>query len=146
GGAFSKKSKFTYRFNAGLHHQERAFQFSKAQRYFICGALKYELDKNNTITAEYDYMWGKTSGNNVYVPSLNGKMFSLPRNFAIADSKTDNLIADDNYLRLLATHQFNSNWNINLLLGNIHGKWGEGSQLLADDYAPVTNDTLYRYA
>lgn len=146
GGAFSKKSKFTYRFNAGLHQQHRAFQFSHAQRYFICGALKYEVDKKNTITAEYNYMWGKTSGNNSYVPSRNGKLFSLPRNFAVADFKTDNLIADDNYFRLSATHQFNSNWNINLLIGNIHGKWGEGYQLLADSYMPVINDTLYRYA
>jgi len=146
GGAFSKKSKFTYRFNAGLHHQQRAFKFSHAQRYFICGALKYEPDKKNTITAEYNYMWGKTSGNNSNTPSLNGKLFSLPRDFAVADSKTDNLIADDNYFRLSATHQFNNNWNINLLLGNIHGKWGQGYQLLADSYMPVTNDTLYRYA
>lgn len=146
GGAFSKKSKFTYRFIAGLHHQQRAFQFSHAQRYFICGALKYEPDKKNTITAEYNYMWGKTSGNNSYVPSLDGKLFSLPRNFAVADSKTDNLIGADNYFRLLATHQFNNNWSINLLLGNICGKWGQDYQLLADSYIPVTNDTLYRYA
>jgi len=146
GGSFSNKSKFTYRFNAGLHHQQRAFKFSHAQRYFICGALKYEPDKKNTITAEYNYMWGKTSGNNSNIPSLNGKLFSLPRDFAVADSKTDNLIGADNYFRLLATHQFNNNWNINLLLGNIHGKWGQGYQLLADSYMPVTNDTLYRYA
>ncbi len=146
GGAFSNKSKFTYRFNAGLHHQQRAFQFSHAQRYFICGALKYEPDKKNTITAEYNYMWGKTSGNNSNVPSLNGKLFSLPRNFAIADSKTDNLIVADNYFRLLATHQFNNSWNINLLLGKIYGKWGQGYQLLADSYMPIINDTLYRYA
>ena len=146
GGAFSKKSKFTYRFNAGLHHQQRSFQFSHAQRYFICGALKYEPDKKNTITAEYNYMWGKTSGNNVSIPSLNGKLFSLPRNFAVADSKTDNLITADNYFRVLATHQFNNNWSINLLLGNIYGKYGQGYQLFADPEIPVTNDTLYRYA
>jgi len=146
GGAFLKKSKFTYRFNAGLHHQQRAFQFSHAQRYFICGALKYEPDKKNSITAEYNYMWGKTSGNNTYVPSLNGKLFSLPRNFAVADSKTDNLTADDNYFRIFATHQLTTNWSINLLLGDIYGKWGQGYQLFADGDIPVTNDTLYRYA
>jgi len=146
GGTFSKRSKFTYRFNAGLHHQEQAFKFSHAQRYLICGALKYEPDIKNTITAEYNYMWGKTSGNNTNVPSLNGKLFSLPRNFTVADSKTDNLIVADNYFRLLATHQFNNNWNINLLLGNIYGKWGQGYQLFADGSIPVTNDTLYRYA
>ena len=146
GGAFSKGSKFTYRFNAGLHEQDRAFQFSHASRYFLSGVLKYEVDKKNTITAEYNYMWGKTSGNNVNIPSSNGKLFSLPRNFAVADSKTDNLIVDDNYFRLLGTHQFNKNWSLNLLLGNIYGKWGHGYQLLADGNMPVTNDTLYRYA
>ena len=146
GGAFSKKSKLTYRFNAGFHDQDRAFQISHARRYFLCGALKYEVDKKNTITAEYDYMWGKTSGNNYNTPSLNGKLFSLPQNFAIADSKTDNLIVDDNYFRLLATHQFNNNWSINFVLGNIYGKWGQGYQLLAASYIPVTNDTVYRYA
>jgi iron complex outermembrane receptor protein len=146
GGAFSKKSKFTYRFNAGVHRQQRAFNYSYAERYFICGAFKYEPGKKNTITVEYNYMWGKTRGNNFNVPSVKGKLFSLPRNFAVADSKTDNLIVADNYFRLSATHQFNNNWNINLLLGNIYGKWGQGNQLLADAELPVTNDTLYRYA
>lgn len=146
GGAFSKKSKFTYRFNAGLHKQDRAFQFSNATRYFVCGALKFEPTKKNVITAEYNYMWGKTSGNNTDVPSLNGRMFSLPRNFAVANAKTDNLIGSDNYFRLLATHQFNSNWSLSLLLGDIYGKWGQGYILRADGDVPVTNDTLYRYA
>ncbi|HEX7846617.1 MAG TPA: TonB-dependent receptor, partial [Chitinophagaceae bacterium] len=146
GGTFSKKSKFSYRLNAGFHHQQRAFQYSNAKRHFICGAIKYEPDKKNTITAEYNFMRGKTSGNNVGLPSLDGKLFSLPQNFAVADSKTDNLIATDNYFRLLATHQFNNNWNINLLLGNIYGKWGQGYQLFADVEIPVSNDTLYRYA
>jgi len=146
GGAFSKKSKLSYRFNAGLHTQNRAFQFSNASRYFICGALKYEPDKKNTITAEYNYMWGKTSGNNVVIQSLNGKMFSLPRNFAVADSKTDNLTVSDNYFRLLGTHTFNNNWSLGLLLGNINGKWGQGYQLNADVFIPVSNDTLYRNA
>jgi iron complex outermembrane receptor protein len=146
GGAFSKKSKFTYRFNAGLHNQKRAFQFGNAKHYFICGAIKYEPNKKNTITAEYNYMWGKTSGNNVDIPSLNGKLFSLPRNFAVADSKTDNLIVTDNYFRLLTSHQFNNNWSFNFLLGNIYGKWGQDYTLSADGDIPVMNDTLYRYA
>jgi len=146
GGPFSKKSKFTYRINAGLHKQNRAFQFSNGSRYFASGALKCEPDKKNTITTEYNYMWGKTSGNNFDVPSLNGRMFALPRNFAIADAKTDNIIVADNYFRLLATHRFNDNWNLNLLLGNMYGKWGQDYNLDADGDIPVTNDTLYRYA
>ena len=40
GGAFTKSGKFYYRFNAGVHKQERAFQFGKAKRYFICPCFK----------------------------------------------------------------------------------------------------------
>lgn len=56
GGPIDQKEKFTYRVNAGAHNQERAFQFSKAYRYFICAAVKYEPDTNTRITAEYNYM------------------------------------------------------------------------------------------
>lgn len=146
GGAFSKKSNLSYRFNTGFQQQNRSFKFSNASRFFICGALKYDPDKKNIITAEYNYMWGKTSGNNDNLPSINGKMFSLPRKFAVADAKTDNLIVADNYYRLEAKHKFNENWNLTFLLGYMSGKWGQGYQLTADGNTPVTNDSLYRLA
>jgi iron complex outermembrane receptor protein len=146
GGPFSKSSKFSYRFNAGIHRQDRAFKFSDASRHFICGALKFEPDKKNSITAEYNYTWGKSSGNNDGLPSINGKMFSLPRNFAVADAKTDQIIASDNYFRLQARHNFNEHWNLNFLLGYINGVWGGEHMLDADEEHPVSNDTLYRYA
>jgi iron complex outermembrane receptor protein len=42
GGPLNKKANLTYRFNAGTHNQERAFQFGKAYRYFVCAAVKYD--------------------------------------------------------------------------------------------------------
>src|SRR5206468_3864384 len=48
GGSFSKSSRFSYRFNAGIHQQDRAFQFSTASRYFICAAVKYDLNKKTS--------------------------------------------------------------------------------------------------
>jgi len=88
GGTLSKNGKLSYRFNAGIHKQDRAFQFSKALRYFICPVVKYDFNTKTSLTAEYNYMWAKTSGNNDELPSIKGKMFSLPRN---------NLTTTDNY-------------------------------------------------
>jgi len=54
GGALSKNGKISYRFNAGLHNQERAFQFGKAVRYFVCPVLKYDINTKTSVTAEYN--------------------------------------------------------------------------------------------
>ena len=143
GGAFSKKSKFSYRFNAGIHTQKRAFQFSKAYRYFICGAVTYNLNQKTSVTAEYNYMFGKTSGNNENLPSLNGKIFALPKNFAVADAITDQYAVSDNYYRLQARHNFNDNWHLNVLAAYAQG-YAHNHQLYAAKYIAVSNDTLYR--
>jgi len=144
GGAFAKKSKFLYRFNAGVHTQNRAFQFSKAYRYFICGAVTYNLDKKTSVTGEYNYMFGKTSGNNDYLPSLNGKIFALPRNFAVANANTDKYAVADNYYRLQLRHNFNDNLHANVLVAYAQG-YTHNHSLLTDPDIPVSNDTLYRY-
>lgn len=144
GGAFSKKSKFFYRFNAGILSQKRAFQFSKAYRYFICGAVTYNLNKKTSLTAEYHNMFGKTSGNNENLPSLNGKIFALPQNFAAADANTDQYSVSDNYYRLQLRHNFNDNWHINALAAYVQG-YAHNHLLYADADILVSNDTLYPY-
>jgi iron complex outermembrane receptor protein len=143
GGTFDKAKKFSYRFNAGIQQQDRAFQFGKASRYFVCAALKYEINKKTSVTAEYNYMLGKTFGNNDNLPSLNGKLFALPANFAVADANTDALTANDAYYRAQLKHSFNDNWHLNAQIAYVHGTWG-GYMLDADGSVPVSNDTLYR--
>ena len=145
GGTVGKRGKFSYRFNAGVHNQRRAFQFGKASRYFVCAAVKYEPGNKTSITAEYNYMRGRTLGNNDGTPSINGKMFSLPQNFAIADANTDRLNVVDNYYRIQLKHHFNDNWKLNVQVAYAHGTWG-GNRLWADADTPVTNDTLHRIA
>ena len=144
GGAFSKKSKFFYRLNAGAHTQKRAFQFGDAYRYFICGAVTYKLNQKTSVTAEYNTMFGKTSGNNENLPSLNGQLFVLPRNFAVADATTDQYTVRDNYYRLQLRHDFNDNWHVNFLAAYAKG-YANSHLLYADTDMPVSNDTLYRY-
>ena len=100
GGSIDKAGRFSYRFNTGAHYQQRAFENSNASRYFLCAALSYELNKNTSITAEYNNMYGKTQGNNTDVPSLNGKMFALPESFAVANASTDKYTVTDKYYRL----------------------------------------------
>lgn len=145
GGVVDKKGKLSYRFNSGVHYQKRSFQLSKASRYFICGALRYEPGAKTSITAEYNYLLGKTSGDNNGLPSVNGKIFSLPRDFTVADYNTDRLIADDKYYRLQLKHNFNDNWRLNAQIAFVDGNW-TGNRLNADVDIPVSNDTLYRYS
>ncbi len=144
GGSFSKSSKFSYRFNAGFHHQNRSFQFGTASRYFVCAALKYDLNKKTSFTAEYNLMNAETKGNNNDLPSINGKMLALPANFAVADASTDKLAPRDNYFRVHFKHAFNDHWQLNAQLAYIDGSYIFHS-LQTDAFLPVTNDTLYRY-
>ena len=144
GGAFSKKSNFSYRFNAGIHTQKRAFQFGEAYRYFTCGAVTYKVNQKTSVTAEYNRMFGKTSGNNDGLPSLNGQLFTLPRNFAVADANTDQYTVRDNYYRLQLRHNFNDNWHANFLAAYAQG-YAHNHLLYTDTEIPVSNDTLYRY-
>ncbi len=143
GGMLKKSGKISYHFNAGVHNQERAFQFGKAFRHFICAAATYDLDKKASVTVEYNYMYGRTSGNNGYLPSVNGKMFVLPHNFAVADARTDKLTSTDNYYRIQLKHSFNDNWRFIAQGAYVNGPWG-GYMLNADGDVPVSNDTLYR--
>ncbi len=143
GGAFTKSGKFYYRFIAGVYKQGRDFQFGKAIRYFICPALTYEFNKKTSVTAEFNYMYGKTSGNNNGLPAVDGKMFVLPRNFAIADPATDAITGIDNYYRLKIKHDFNDDWHLNIQAASVRGPW-DGYQLYSNDNVPISNDTLYR--
>ena len=143
GGAFTKSGKLYYRFIAGIHKQERNFQFGKAIRYFICPALTYEFNKKTSVTAEYNYMYGKTSGNNDGLPSINGKMFQLPRDFAVADAATDAITGIDHYYRLHFGHDFDSNWHLNVQVASVSGPWN-GDLLQSAGDASISNDTLYR--
>ncbi|MEX6689555.1 TonB-dependent receptor [Danxiaibacter flavus] len=144
GGTFSKSSKFSYRFNAGVHRQNRSFQFGTASRYFVCAAVKYDLTKKISFTAEYNLMKAETKGNNTDLPSIDGKMLMLPRNFAVADASTDKVAPSDNYFRIHFKHIFNDNWQLNAQLAYIDGSY-IFHWLQTDPSLQVTNDTLYRY-
>src|SRR5262249_38721911 len=87
----------------------------------------------------------RTAGNNDNLPSINGKMFLLPPNFAAADDKSDQLIVADNLYRVNLKHDVNNNWHLNAQLAYANGKWG-GHLMGTEDDLPVSNDTLYRYA
>lgn len=143
GGVLSKNGKILYRFNAGIQNQERAFKFGKAMRYFICSAIKYDLNTRTSVTLEYNYMWGRTLGTNDGVPSVKGKLFTLAGSFAVADANTDQLTVADNYYRVAVKHNFNNNWHLNMQFGYVHGKWG-GYQMATNADVPVSGDTLYR--
>ena len=143
GGPLTKSGKLFYRFVAGIHHQERAFRFGKGTWHFLCPALTYEFNQKTSLTAEFNYMFGKTSGNNDGIPAIDDKMFVLPRDFAVSDPATYALTVNDKYYRLHLKHDLNENWHLNIQAASVHGPWG-GYGVYGDDNSPVTNDTLYR--
>ena len=143
GGTLTKSGKLYYRFIAGIHKQRRDFQFGKAMRYFICPALTYEFNKKTSVTAEYNHMYGKTSGNNNSLPAVDGQMFVLPRNFAVATPANDAITSMDNYYRLKIKHDFNDSWHINIQAAFVSGPW-DGDRLYSNVNVPISNDTLYR--
>jgi iron complex outermembrane receptor protein len=144
GGEIKKGSRFTYRINAGIHHQQQFYKYGYLTKYFAAGVLKYEATKNTNVTFEYNFAHGKSLNDHNYLPTIDGRFFVLPNNFNISDPNVGGVATYDHYFRFNFNHTFNPDWSLNAQLGAVSGAWKANAMNLNSD-ASVANDTIYRY-
>jgi iron complex outermembrane recepter protein len=143
GGAFSEKSKFSYRLAAGAQRQNGMVDFTKANRYFISPSLRYNFKEKTYIQAEFNRMGGYSlNGTAPTIPSVNNQLFALPNNFAVSDPNIEGLKTFDNYSRISFVHQFTNGWRINAQTAYINGLYGGDAMYMTG--FNETQDTIYR--
>jgi iron complex outermembrane receptor protein len=147
GGEVKRGAAFTYRLNAGLQHQGRHYRYGYFTKYFVAGALQYEIKQNTALTIEYNFMNGKSLDNIRYLPSVNGKLFVVPDDILISDPNASGVNGYDHYIKSGFHHKFNEHWSLNVDAGVVFGKWNANGLYLDDFHRNniVSNDTIYRY-
>ncbi len=127
-GKLSKDGKLLYRLNlmGQLKGSHRDYEFNN--RYSIVPVVKYQLNDQTSLTAEYTYQYSQMSviGSN-YVFSPNG-YGDLPINFTTAEPNIDPSEINDHSLFLTLDHQLSPNWQLTAKLAYFNYKQ-EGSSL-----------------
>ena len=85
-------------------------------RISIAPSIRFNLNSNTYIVAEYNLNWSKSRGADPTIPSVNGKPFVLPQNFSVADPNLPGFYNWDHMGSLKVVHKFNDNWKFN---GNV---------------------------
>ena len=113
-GSALKDKGFSYRFNAAYETQHYYFDYAQRRKLLIAPVIQYNFSKRTSLLAE----WNMTQGRALY-GSQFGK--SETEAFVQKDSWKANYLADpglptskldEQYGRLVFTHDFNSNWKI----------------------------------
>lgn len=120
-GKYDDSDKLFYRINLMGMHKKGFMKFDNNDRIVIAPSLRYNIDSQTSITAEYIYQ------------HLNYQMLSeaqmspygfgsLPIDFTITDPSTRPYRADEHNIFVNLQHNFNDNWSINTQVANINSK------------------------
>ena len=142
GGEFKKDGKLTYRLNTGFQQSAKFYKLSNFNRYFIAAALKYDFDKNTSLTFEHNYVKAISAHNAYNQISINEQFYALPYNMAMNDPNIGNFMGADVYNRVHLHHQLNENLNFNAQVAYMTTDW-DGAALYLNGIS-ATKDTIYR--
>jgi iron complex outermembrane receptor protein len=140
-GKLSKDSRLLYRLNLmgqskGSH---REFEFNN--RYTISPVVKYKINEQTSITAEYTYQYSQMSAiGSAYVFDANG-FGKQPRSATTASANLDPTIIHDHSAFLIFEHQISPNWKLTGQLAYFNYSQ-VGSSLWAD--SAKTDGSVYR--
>lgn len=120
GGELQKDGNLLYRINLmgstkGTH---RDYEFNN--RYTIAPSLRYQINDNTSVTAEYIYQYSKMSVvGAAYVFSPNG-FGDLPRDFTVAEPNIDPTHIHEHNIFVNLNHKLTSNWEVTAQLGYLN--------------------------
>lgn len=142
GGEFQRNGKLTYRLNTGMQQSSKFYKMGNFNRFFVCGALKYDFTPNSSLTVEHNYVKAVTAHNSFNQISINEEFFKLPIDMAMNDPNIGNYMGADVYTRAFFQHKINDNWKLNAQVAHMTTDW-DGNALYVTGLSP-TKDTIYR--
>ncbi|RCR70385.1 TonB-dependent receptor [Larkinella punicea] len=141
-GKLSQDNRLLYRLNVmgqskGSH---RDFEFNN--RYTIAPVVKYKINEQTSITAEYTYQYSQMSAiGSAYVFDANG-LAKQPRNATNSFANLDPTVIHDHSAFLIFEHQISDNWKLTGQLAYFNFNQ-VGSSLWAD--SAKTDGRIYSY-
>lgn len=108
----TKDGKLSYRLNlmGQMKGSHRDYEYSN--RYSIVPVLKYQINKNTSLTAEYTYQHVQSSPlGSAYVFSKNNKA-DLPLTSSTLEPNLAPTVTRDNSLFLILNHKLNERWSV----------------------------------
>lgn len=118
-GVYDKSKKLYYRLNLSAMHKKGFMQFDDNSRIVIAPSLKYNFDKNTSLTAEYIYQ------NLTYLMLSEAQISpygfgTLPIDFTITDPSTRPYRANEHNAFLNFKKSFDDRWDMTIQLANIN--------------------------
>ncbi|MEH6309154.1 TonB-dependent siderophore receptor [Olivibacter sp. CPCC 100613] len=108
-GSFDADKKWLYRFNA-VGQKSKSFQrFAFNDKIVFNPSLRFNINKNSSLTAEYTYQQQQFLQYLLTVFSPDG-FASLPRDFSIADPNKEPVDANEHSAFLTYYNRLNRNW------------------------------------
>ncbi len=142
GGELKKDGNLTFRLNTGVQKKNEYYQFGDFYRYWVCPVLKYDFNKNTSLTLEHNYVKAAALAIIQYSYTINGDFTALPINLAIVDPNMEKFWSADVYNRIHVKHKIDSNWTLNAQAAHMTTDW-DGTTMDPDGLSP-TKDTMYR--
>lgn len=142
-GVFDDSRKLLYRINLMGMHKKGFLKFDNNDRIIIAPSLKYIIDDNTSITAEYSYQ--RLNYMMLSEAQISPYGFgSLPIDFTITDPSTRPYRADEHNVFINFNKSFNENWSLTTQISNINSK-STGAMYWVYGKNQNDPDTLDRY-
>ena len=109
-GVLDKKGKLSYRLNLMGMKSDGFVKYDFNDRLLISPVLKYQINTNTELTAEYTYQKFSYGLMSPIVMTPNG-FGTLPRSFTISEPSLDAYQPTDQNVNLTYNHRFNENWS-----------------------------------
>lgn len=120
-GIADDQNKLLYRINLMGMHKSGFINYDNNDRILIAPSLKYNFDKNTSLTAEYIYQ--RLNYAMLSEAQISPYGFgSLPTDFSITDPSARPYKADDHSAFLTFDKKFSNNWSWTSQLANIYAQ------------------------
>lgn len=115
-GTLSKDHKLQYRLNVMGQSLNLYQGYDFNRKVALAPSLRYQLDDNTTVTAQYVYQYSNFSAAGNYIFSPNGYK-TLPQDFSIYDPVMGSSRVSDHSAFANIEHRFGENWKVTGQLG-----------------------------
>lgn len=126
-GSLSNNDRLLYRLNAAGTTENSHRKYGFNDRYTIAPSLRYVIDENTTITAQYSLQYSQMYIGSGYVFSPD-EFASLPKDFSIFDPRIDPAEMKEHFAYVDLKHDLNDNWSITSKIGYLDF-WKQGSNI-----------------
>ncbi|MEJ1241956.1 TonB-dependent receptor [Chryseolinea sp. T2] len=137
GGPVGNKNKLFYRANIMGQNSGTHLDYGVNDRFSFAPSLRYEFNKETSLTLEYNFDLAKANGTFANLPTHDQKF--LPRSFAIDDPAMKQVHLNSQFTFINLQHKINDAWKATAQVGYALGKQ-DGDMFFAGSWVGLIDD------